>query len=240
MFQISEDELYLQDKAELSFESFDGGGPDFNVVLEDESIVSYKRSREYNDPDHEEMDGSGYRVRYSFTGLKPGETDMTVEERSPIADNLDHLYKVRVSDNLQVEIEVLETRSIDEDDMMPKAFVAVRVGDDCFSVDLEGNSSADAFFEKLKTEDVEITMHDYGNFEKVGDLPWELPTNDEEITTEAGDLILCQGNKITVYYDENIWNFTRLGRLNGTPEEIREVFGGTDDITAEFFLEWAE
>lgn len=33
-------------------------------------------------------------------------------------------------------------------------------------------------------------MHDYGNFEKVGDLPWELPTNDEEITTKPGDIIL--------------------------------------------------
>ena len=122
----------------------------------------------------------------------------------------------------------------------PNAFVTVRVGDSCFSVELEGNSSAEAFFEKLKKEEIDIDMHDYGNFEKVGDLPWELPTNDEEITTEPGDLILYQGNKITVYYDENTWNFTKLGRLNGTPEEIKEVFGGEDDITAEFFLEWTE
>ncbi len=128
----------------------------------------------------------------------------------------------------------------DQDDMTPNAFVTVKVGDQFFSVDLDGNSSADAFFEKLKEGDIEVEMHDYGNFEKVGELPWELPTNDEEITTKPGDLILYQGNKITVYYDENTWNFTRLGRLNGTPEEIKEVFGGEDDVTAEFFLEWTE
>ena len=117
MFQVSENEPNLQDdndlmddRAELSFESFDGGGPDFNVVIEDGGIVSCECSREYNDPDHEETDGAGYRVKYSFTGLKPGETGMTIEERSPIADNLDHIYRVRVDEELHVEIELIETR----------------------------------------------------------------------------------------------------------------------------------
>ena len=120
------------------------------------------------------------------------------------------------------------------------AFVTVRVGDSCFSVELEGNSSAEAFFEKLKEEDVEIDMHDYGNFEKVGDLPWELPTNDEEITTEAGDLILYQGNKITVYYDENTWNFTKIGHIPDVDaEELREVLGD-GDVEVEFSVEWTE
>lgn len=132
-----------------------------------------------------------------------------------------------------------EQNSQDED-MTPNAFVTVRVGEEFFSVDLDGNSSSDAFFEKLKNGEIEVKMHDYGNFEKVGELPWELPTNDEEITAKPEDLILYQGNKITVYYGENTWNFTKLGRLNGTSEEIKEVFGGEDDITAEFFLEWTE
>ena len=29
-------------------------------------------------------------------------------------------------------------------------------------------------------------------------------------------------------------------RLNATEEEIKEAFGGKDDITAEFNLEWTE
>ena len=229
------EEENMDNKAELSFESFDGGGPEFKVVLEDESIVSYESFRKYNNPDHEEMGGSGYLVKIRFTGLKQGETAMTIEERSPIADNLDHLYKLKVNEDLQVEIETLETKDPYRDDMPPNAFVVLRTGDNCFSVELADNSSADAFLEKLKSEEIEVQMHDYGNFEKVGDLPWDLPTNDEEITTEPGDLILYQGNKITVYYDENTWNFTRLGRLNAEPEEIKEAFGGKDDITAEFF-----
>lgn len=44
-------------------------------------------------------------------------------------------------------------------------------------------------------------MHDYGNFEKVGSLPKSLPRNDKQISTEPGDIILYQGNQITIYYD---------------------------------------
>ena len=133
-----------------------------------------------------------------------------------------------------------ETPSIGDEDMTPSAFLTVRVGDRYFSVELENNTSADAFFEKIKADSISVEMHDYGNFEKVGDLPWDLPRNDVEITTQPGDLILYQGNKITVYYAENTWNFTRLGRLNATEDEIIDAFGGKDDITAEFNLEWTE
>ena len=131
-----------------------------------------------------------------------------------------------------------------EYEMTPMAIVAVRVGDRCFTIDLADNSSAEAFFEKINGEDLEIHMSDYGGFEKVGDLPWDLPTNDEQITTKPGDIILYQGNKITIYYDENTWNFTKLGELRGgTPEDIeewKETFGGKEDITATFFTEWTE
>ncbi len=49
-------------------------------------------------------------MTFSFTGLKPGETEMTIEERSPIADNLDHIYSVRVNVDLSVEIDPIEIR----------------------------------------------------------------------------------------------------------------------------------
>ena len=79
-------------------------------------------------------------------------------------------------------------------------------------------------------------MRDYGGFEKVGSLGMELPTNDERITTEPGDVILYQGNQITIYYDTNSWNFTRLGKVQGmTPEELRDVLGDGDP-TAVFSL----
>ena len=73
---------------------------------------------------------------------------------------------------------------------------------------------------------MELDLHDYGHFEKVGSLPWTLPRNDETITTVPGDVILYQGNQITIYYDENTWDFTRLAKIeNITKEELLSVFG---------------
>ena len=94
---------------------------------------------------------------------------------------------------------------------------------------LEDNSSAKALDELLKQCDITMEMSDYGSFEKVGDLPQSLPKNDETITTVPGDIILYQGNKITIYYDENTWNFTKLGHIdNITQEELKALLGGGD------------
>ncbi len=99
---------------------------------------------------------------------------------------------------------------------------------------LTDNSSATAFYELLKKGPVTIKMSDYGNFEKVGSLGTTLPRNDSQITTSAGDIILYQGNQITIYYDTNSWNFTRLGKVDGvTQAELTKILG-KDDVTAVF------
>ena len=99
---------------------------------------------------------------------------------------------------------------------------------------LADNSSAMAFYELLEKGPVTIKMHDYGNFEKVGSLGTSLPRNDSQITTEAGDIILYQGNQITIYYDTNSWNFTRLGKVDGvTQAELKKILG-KGDVTAVF------
>ncbi len=88
----------------------------------------------------------------------------------------------------------------------------------------EKNSSADAFKELLEKGPITINMSDYGNFEKVGSLGATLPRNDISITTEPGDIILYQGNSITIYYDTNTWNFTRLARIKDS-ENLKEKLG---------------
>ncbi|GAB6392144.1 MAG: cyclophilin-like fold protein [Treponematales bacterium] len=72
-----------------------------------------------------------------------------------------------------------------------------------FTAALVKNSSTAALRTLLKVGPVTLHMHDYGNFEKVGDLGKSLPANDERITTEPGDLILYQGNLFVLYYAPN-------------------------------------
>lgn len=105
----------------------------------------------------------------------------------------------------------------------------LKIGDAILTATLADNSSAWALMEKLKAGDLTLTLHDYGKMEKVGDLSFDLPTNNEQIKTQAGDLILYQGNQFVLYYDTNSWNFTRLGRIEHvTAEELRKLLGNGD------------
>ena len=101
---------------------------------------------------------------------------------------------------------------------------------------LAENKSAVAFAELLKKGAVTVAMHDYGSFEKVGSLGSSLLRSDTQITTEAGDIILYQGNQITIYYDTNSWNFTRLGKINGVTQAELKAILGNGDVTAVFAL----
>lgn len=88
------------------------------------------------------------------------------------------------------------------------------------------NSTTDALFEKLKGGDLEFEMDDYGGFEKVGDLGFALPENNEPLSTESGDVTLYQGSKLAIYYGHNSWSLTPVGRISGTTAaELRQLLG---------------
>lgn len=138
------------------------------------------------------------------------------------------------------ETEAIKTEMPEENVPKPTAVLVMEANGKVWYPSLSDNSSAEAFFEKLQEGKLTVEMHDYNHFEKVGSLPWDLPRNDEEITTVPGDIILYQGNQITVYYDENTWQFTRLGRIeNVSGEELKEVLG-EGNVTVSFWLEWSE
>ena len=107
--------------------------------------------------------------------------------------------------------------------------IIIEVNSKKLTVSLEDNSSTIALVEKLKEQDIVVEAHDYGNFEKVGELGFSLPRNDTQITTKAGDLILYQGNQLSLYYDVNSWNFTKLGEIKNTStKELKELLGSGD------------
>ncbi len=109
----------------------------------------------------------------------------------------------------------------------------ITIGSTTLTATLVDNSSVRALVAALKEAPITYEAHDYGNFEKVGDLGRSFPTNDEQITTQPGDLILYQGNNLCIYYDVNTWNFTRLGKIdNATQAELKATLGeGNRTIT---------
>jgi len=124
----------------------------------------------------------------------------------------------------------------DNSNVMETNRMNIKIGDTVLTATLVENSSVDALKEALAEGPIIINMRDYGSMEKVGSLGMDLPRNDEQITTEAGDIILYQGSALVIYYAPNSWNFTRLGKIdNVTAEELREILGDGDvTITLSF------
>lgn len=130
-----------------------------------------------------------------------------------------------------------ETGDMEANTDMEENVMKITVGNTTFTATLADNSSAMALKELLMEDPLTINMSDYGNMEKVGSIGTSLPENNEQITTEAGDIILYQGNSLVIYYDTNSWNLTRLGRINDvTQEELKDILG-EGDVTATLTLE---
>ena len=131
-------------------------------------------------------------------------------------------------------VSVNESETVEE---MEENTMKIQIGDTVFTAILEDNSSAEALKELLMEGPLTIDMSDSGNMEKVGPIGTSLPTNDEHISTVAGDIILYQGNSLVIYYNTNTWNFTRLGKINGvTQSELMEVLGD-GNVTVTLTLE---
>ena len=104
----------------------------------------------------------------------------------------------------------------------------VQVGDVVFS-------AMSALVEMMRESPVVIQMSDYSGFEKVGSLGTSLPTSNSQTTTQAGDIVLYNGNQIVIFYGSNSWNYTRLGYiddLTGWEEAL-----GRGDVTVIFSLQ---
>ena len=99
---------------------------------------------------------------------------------------------------------------------------------------MEDDPSADELPALLDSGDLTLDMHDYGEMEKAGVLDASLPTNDQQITTQPGDIILYQDNQVTIYYDTNSWNPTKLGRVNNIATTELQKLLGDSDVVATF------
>ena len=91
--------------ASLSFHSYDGGA-EYSIVVKDTSIVSCTTGKEYSKANHEELNGAGYNITFTFTGKKEGKTTATVTENMPFKDNSNNIvYELKVDKKLKVTIE---------------------------------------------------------------------------------------------------------------------------------------
>lgn len=101
----------------------------------------------------------------------------------------------------------------------------IYVNDSKLAVTLEKNSSADALVELLKQGDITYTSYPNG-FEIYGDIGHTLPTNDTRITSETGDVLLWARSNICIFFGNNTYSYTRIGKINGySADELRTMLG---------------
>ena len=111
----------------------------------------------------------------------------------------------------------------------PNDVIKLKVNDAVFDVELENNSATQELMKTLKNGNVTINASDYGNFEKVGELGFSLPTNDENVNTAPGDIVLYQGNQISLFYDSHSWSYTKIGKIqNVDSNQLKNVLGSGD------------
>ena len=122
----------------------------------------------------------------------------------------------------------LKDNVLDGDGMIYESISEIElvVNDKVFTISLTDNSATRELVEKLKKDNIVVSMDDYGGFEKVGSLGFDLFTGDETITTVPGDVILYQGNQLVIFYGSNTWSYTKLGHiLHASESDLKSALG---------------
>lgn len=124
-----------------------------------------------------------------------------------------------------ISSELEEENSLETEEMN----ILMKIGDEAVAVEWEDNESVSALTELLREQPLSIQMSMYGDFEQVGSFGKSLPGEDEQTTTQAGDIVLYSGSQIVVFYGSNSWAYTRLGRITDkSNEELAELLGSGD------------
>lgn len=134
------------------------------------------------------------------------------------------------------ESETESSEVAQQGEAMAATEIQVEANRQTLAATLENNSSAEAFASLLATGPLTVSMRDYADMEKVGSLPTALPRSDAQISVGPGDVVLYQGNQITVYYGTNSWNFTKLAHIEGATAEQMRAFLGEGDADVTFSL----
>ena len=152
-------------------------------------------------------------------------------DKKEISNNIEIINNDKVQNNEISNNTITENK---RDESMNTVYI--KINNNVLNIRLEDNSATIELKERLKNGDIVVNAHEYGGFEKVGDLGFSLTREDTNITTSAGDIVLYQGNQISLFYNSNSWSYTKLGKiLNVSSSELKNILGN-GDVTITFTL----
>lgn len=148
-------------------------------------------------------------------------------ESRPEPDNMQEISEIGSEESEEQDTKIGEDMNNTQQKTTNDLYIEVR--DSILTAVLEDNESAEALKELLSENPLTISASNYGGFEKVCSLGMELPRNDRQTTTEAGDICLYNGNQIVIFYGSNSWSYTRLGKVSNTDKsQLEEILSGEE------------
>ena len=106
------------------------------------------------------------------------------------------------------------------------------------SVVLANNAATQELVTRLHNGAVTVTLNSSGGFEIWGPLGFSLPTSNQQMMAQPGDVVLYNGSNICLFYGSNSWSYTRLGKIEGLSESQLRTFlkAGESNITVTLSL----
>ena len=100
--------------------------------------------------------------------------------------------------------------------------LVLKIDNNILDVNWENNNSVNEL-KKLAKNELVINMHEYGGFEQTGSIGKSVTRNDSNINVIPGDIVLYNGNAISVFYNSSSWSYTRLGHINLSDDELKNL-----------------
>lgn len=82
------------------------------------------------------------------------------------------------------------------------------------SATLVDNAATRELMTRLRVAPITVTLNSSGGFEIWGALGFALPTSNEQVDAQPGDIVLYNGSNICLFYGSNSWSYTRLGHID--------------------------
>ena len=176
--------------------------PDYDQV-----ILIYCRTGNRSKQASEKLAAMGYQNIYEFGGINTWTGEIVTE--TPATESTEKKP---------------ETHEKKEE----KKAMKLTIGETEVPVTWEDNESVDALKALAEEGPLTIQLSMYGGFEQVGPIGQSIVRDDQQMTTEAGDIVLYSGNQVVVFYGSNSWVYTRLGHVELSEKELENLLGNGD------------
>lgn len=105
------------------------------------------------------------------------------------------------------------------------------------NVKWENNQAVSELKELARSQPLILNGRIFGAMEQTARLPRTLTTADNtSMTAQPGDIMLYEGRQFVVFFGNNTWDYTRMGRIEGLTHEDLEKLLNKESVVIKLLL----